>query len=167
MTIEPLEFDVDGLYILVRDLGDTYRFHWGLYLATKPCTGDLFHAVNTVNKNSWAYEVRQDINLIDWRFLAAVKVGMIETELHDALRSRLQEIPMGYSSRYKEEMSCRVWVKESLFALDNEGFIQLANDYQERRELRMNPEISKALLLADKDLKKVETSIIDDEQSAR
>ncbi|GAD96724.1 hypothetical protein ANI_1_1546064 [Paecilomyces variotii No. 5] len=125
MAIEPLELDIDGLYILVRDLGDTYRFHWGLYLATKASTGDLFHAVNTVNKDSWAYEVRQDINLIDWRFLAAVKVGVIETELHDALRSRLQEIPMTYSPRFKEEMSCRVWIKESLFALDNEGFIQL------------------------------------------
>jgi hypothetical protein len=125
MAIEPLELDVDGLYIIVRDLGDTYRFHWGLYLATRTSTGDLSHAVNTVNKNSWAYEVRRDINLIDWRFLAAVKVGIIETELHDALRSRLREIPMGYSSRFKEDMSCRVWVKEALFALDNEGFIQL------------------------------------------
>lgn len=37
----------------------------------------------------------------------------------------MAQIPIQYSARFREDITCRVWVKEALFALDDEGYIKL------------------------------------------
>ncbi|RAH47538.1 uncharacterized protein BO95DRAFT_461918 [Aspergillus brunneoviolaceus CBS 621.78] len=41
---------------------------------------------------------------------------------------RLAQVPIEYSTRFREAITCRVWLKEALFALDDEGYIKLMKD---------------------------------------
>jgi hypothetical protein len=41
------------------------------------------------------------------------------------LLDRLWQIPIAYSTQFHESITCRVWLKEALFALDDEGYIKL------------------------------------------
>lgn len=65
------------------------------------------------------------------KLLVATKVAAIDPVLRDALRSRLAEVPIEYSARFREDITCRVWLKEALFALDNEGYIKLIQSVDE------------------------------------
>lgn len=60
------------------------------------------------------------------RLLLALKIGALEPVLHKALAGRLALVPLTlFSTRFREQLSCRVWVKEALFALDDEGYVNL------------------------------------------
>ena len=129
MTTEPLNFDQNGLYMLFSDLGDGYRFHWQLYLATSPDFGTIFHLNNPEgNGTTWIFEVKPNSHERDIpNLVLATKIANMEPILYEALKCRLEQLPIEYSSRFRENITCRVWVKEALFALDDEGYIQLLN----------------------------------------
>jgi hypothetical protein len=55
----------------------------------------------------------------------ALKIGVLNPTFHQSLLDRLKEIPIAYSTRFHESITCRVWLKEALFALDDEGYINL------------------------------------------
>ncbi|KAL2863767.1 uncharacterized protein BJX67DRAFT_238771 [Aspergillus lucknowensis] len=59
------------------------------------------------------------------KILVAWKLAVVDPVLHEPFRTRLSEIPIQYSTRFREAMTCRVWIKEELFHLDDEGFIKL------------------------------------------
>lgn len=59
------------------------------------------------------------------RLLVALKIGVLNPILHEPLLDRLKEIPIAYSTRFHESITCRVWLKEALFALDDEGYTKL------------------------------------------
>lgn len=126
MNSSDLNFDADGFYILLFDLGDSYRFHWGLYLAKSPDEGIIFQVINEGNTTTWIYDSKS-INPVhhSQRLILALKVAVIEPILHDALGDRLAQIPIEYSARFREDITCRVWVKEALFALDEGGYLNL------------------------------------------
>ncbi|KKZ68517.1 hypothetical protein EMCG_05801 [[Emmonsia] crescens] len=129
MDPHPLIFDPDSLYILLSDLGDAYRFHWGILLATTPTSGTIFHLINPdiSNKTLWAYETKcSDMVASSARLLVGVKIAPLEPVLHAAAGDFLKEIPIADSQRFKENISCRVWVLEALYELDNSGFINLS-----------------------------------------
>ncbi|KAK2762048.1 hypothetical protein FQN54_001054 [Arachnomyces sp. PD_36] len=121
-----LNFDPNGLYIVLSDIGAIDRFHWGLYLATSEDIGVIFHLTNPPNSSEWIYEtrttsnMRQSVNL-----LVATKIAVIDPVLGGIMPDRLAQIPIQYSARFREDITCRVWLKEALFALDEEGFIKL------------------------------------------
>lgn len=128
MSAEPLPLDENGLYILLFDLGDGYRFHWQLYLATSTESGTIFHLTNPGANDTWLFEAKPGT---DERFspdlVLATKMAVMEPVLHEALQSRLASVPSGYSVRFRENITRRVWVKEALYALDDEGYITLTN----------------------------------------
>lgn len=125
-SIMALEFETNGLYLLLSQRGDTYTFHWGLYLAKTPKEGEIFHLINPKNSAAWRYEHKLSANLgSSNRLVLALKVAVMELALHDALRARLSQIPIQDSTRFRERITCRVWIKEALFALDDEGYIKL------------------------------------------
>ena len=67
------------------------------------------------------------VRLLRLKAVAAIDEAKILRQakpLHDALAKRLTEIPVQPSSRYGP-ITCRVWVKEALEELDNEGYIKL------------------------------------------
>ncbi|PGH34074.1 hypothetical protein GX50_03130 [[Emmonsia] crescens] len=98
MDPHPLIFDPDSLYILLSGLGDAYRFYWGLLLRQG-------------SQLSQAFGCRQDRTLR----ARAPRCG----------GGYLKKIPIAHSQRFKEDISCRVWVLEASYELDNSGFIKL------------------------------------------
>jgi hypothetical protein len=127
MAVSHLNFETNYIYILLSDRGDSYRFHWALYLAKSNTDGVIFHLHNPVNSTTWAYESQPSSDIPDPdRLLLALEVGgVLEPLLHDSLGDRLAQIPIEYSTRFRENITCRVWIKEALFALNNEGYIKL------------------------------------------
>ncbi|KAI2864958.1 hypothetical protein CBS147321_7116 [Aspergillus niger] len=121
-----LQLEPNGLYLLLADRESSSTFHWGLYLAKSPTDGTIFNLINFPNPNVYSYEVKSDQKVItSRRYLLALKVGDLHPALHGPLETRLSQIPIQYSTRFHEAMTCRVWVKEALFALDDEGYIKL------------------------------------------
>ncbi|KAF7163166.1 hypothetical protein CNMCM5623_008236 [Aspergillus felis] len=122
-----ITFDVNGLYILLSDRGDKgYTFHWGLYLHQAEDSGYLYHLINETDSSSWRFDPGPSKNMMNsQRLLVALKIGVLEPTLHQALLDRLWQIPIAYSTRFHESITCRVWLKEALFALDDEGYIKL------------------------------------------
>lgn len=135
-AVTPLLFEPNALYILLLDRGDTYLFHWELYLATTALEGVAFHITNDAGPTAWQYErvVTNEMPQLR-RLILALKIGSLAPVLHNALSERLAAVPLSlYSVRFREQLSCRVWVKEALFSLDDEGYVSLGravNDIEE------------------------------------
>ncbi|KAJ5420904.1 hypothetical protein N7465_003423 [Penicillium sp. CMV-2018d] len=121
-------FEVNGLYILLSDRGDkSYAFHWGLYLHQATSLGFIYHLVNTVNSTTWRFEPKPSQNVADSQaLLVALRIGVLDSSLHQHFLDRLYQIPIADSVRFRERITCRVWLKEALFALDDEGYIKLS-----------------------------------------
>ncbi|PGH29901.1 hypothetical protein GX50_07343 [[Emmonsia] crescens] len=146
---DPLSLEPNALYILLFDRGEAYRFHWALFLTTAhPTTttttegegkeeetaapnppGTLFELTNPnpSNDNLWTYNTTILTTLINKHNpLCALKISTIEPLLHEPFQALLGTIPIiPYSQRFGEETTCRVWLKEALYELDQGGFIQL------------------------------------------
>ncbi|KAJ5789757.1 uncharacterized protein N7518_006768 [Penicillium psychrosexuale] len=126
----PFEFEVNGLYILLSDRGnDVYTYHWGLYLHQATSSGFVYHLVNTANTANptiWRFESKPSDDVMNSkRLLVALKIGVLDSSLHQHLLSRLYRIPIADSVRFREKITCRVWLKEALYVLDDEGYIKL------------------------------------------
>lgn len=65
------------------------------------------------------------------RLIVAIKIGIIEPGLHQTLLDRLEQILIAYSTRFHESITCLVWLKEAIFSLDDEGYIQLTQTVDE------------------------------------
>ncbi|KAL3472022.1 hypothetical protein BJX99DRAFT_236412 [Aspergillus californicus] len=121
-----MRFETNGLYLLLSDRGDISKFHWGLYLATSPLGGQIGHLVNRAGMVDWQYESTTSQNdATPNKLLLALKLADLDPALHDALMARMSQIPIQYSTRFRESMTCRVWIKEALYELDDEGYIEL------------------------------------------
>lgn len=129
MSAEPLTLNENGLYILLFDLGGGYRFNWQLYLATSTESGTIFHLINPGHSDaSWQFEAKpSNDERRSPSLVLATQIALLDPILHQALQSRLSSISMTYSVRFRENISRRVWVKEALYTLDNEGYITLTN----------------------------------------
>ncbi|CAI7591950.1 unnamed protein product [Penicillium glandicola] len=112
-----LTFEVNGLYILLSDRDDkSYTFHWRLYLHQSTTSGSIYHLLNDVDPTIWRFEHLSDQTVsYDKALLGALKIGVLDPILH----VHLLEL------RFRERITCRVWLKEALFALDDEGYIML------------------------------------------
>ncbi|KAJ5385275.1 hypothetical protein N7517_003186 [Penicillium concentricum] len=139
----PLSLEPNTLYILLLDLGGSCLFEWKLYLTSTPTTGRTFHITNETGPIAWQYKTEVVYSIAsDMRVGLALKIGVIGPVMHTALRTRLALVPLAlYSGRFREGLCCRVWVKEALFALDDEGYIGLVQSVvdieQEARQLGM------------------------------
>lgn len=93
--------------------------------------GTIFHLLSDPNDNtSWTYSVLPNtpISSLERPFLVAMKIGDIDPVLHEALAERLAQIVEDhqyYSVRFREGMTSRVWIKEAVWALNEEGYINL------------------------------------------
>lgn len=136
MSSTPLVFEPNALYILLLDRGDTYLFHWQLYLTTSALEGTTFHITNGATPTAWQYESSPTKEIPQLRrLLLALKISALEPVLHRALAERLALVPLTlFSTRFREHLSCRVWVKEALFALDDEGYVNLGKSVRDIEE---------------------------------
>lgn len=95
--------------------------------STRPRLQATFiNLINEYDSTNWRFDPQPSQESIDsQRLLMALKIGVLEHTLHQALLHRLWQIPIAYSTRFHESITCRVWLKEALFALDGEGYIKL------------------------------------------
>ncbi|CAG8023499.1 unnamed protein product [Penicillium olsonii] len=123
------DFEIDGLYVLLSDRGDkSFTFHWGLYLHQSIDSGYIYDLLSDAGSTNWRFDPRPSENVIgSRRVLVALKIGALDSTMHQSLLHRLEQIPLAYSTRFNENITCRVWVKEALFALDNEGYIGITS----------------------------------------
>ncbi|KAJ5736720.1 uncharacterized protein N7483_001845 [Penicillium malachiteum] len=135
-AVTPLVFEQNAIYIALLDRGDTYLFHWELYLATSATEGVIFHATDDAQPGVWEYKRAPTNEMPELRRLVlALKIGSVEPVLHNALSERLATVPMTrFSPRFGEQLSCRVWLKEALFVLDDEGYVNLGKGPAEIEE---------------------------------
>ncbi|OGM39332.1 hypothetical protein ABOM_012052 [Aspergillus bombycis] len=123
------------LYILLQSRSTPSTFHWSLYTTNThgPLTWGMKHdLIEKAHRRLWTYN-SAPANLLESQSrpaIAAVKVDVIDDVemMRGALEECLGNVPRtAYSSRFREEMSCRVWVKEALWGLDQGGFIDLGD----------------------------------------
>lgn len=126
MPSDPITFETNGFYLLLSDIGAARQFHWGLYLAKGPSNGTTFHLIKGPHTgNKWQYQSKTTTNVPNSvNLLVAIKIAVMDPSLHEALANRLAEVPVTASSRYGP-ITCRVWVKEALHELDDEGYIAI------------------------------------------
>jgi hypothetical protein len=129
MSTGSILFKRYGLYILLSDIGYTNRFHWAFFMSTDENHGTIFHLTNGQDINwrdTWIYETKtiNQVPAFD-NLLLALQVAEIPPELHQALAKRLAKVPIHGNS------TCRVWLKEALVILDEEGYIKLIRTVQE------------------------------------
>lgn len=131
--VPPLHFEPNGLYLCLLDRGDLYNFHWELFLASTPAAGIVCHITNDKRLEQWEYETLSTSEMPSLRrLLVGLKIGTVAPMMHRPLCNRLSEIPLDpVSIRYMESISCRVWTKEALFTLDDEGYVILATSVPE------------------------------------
>lgn len=121
MPSNPISFEANGLYIFLTDIGAERQFHWGFYLAKGPKNGVIFHMINSVRTgDKWEYQAKSS-NTVPYSkmLLLALNIAVIEPELHDALAQRLPAVSSDGA------ITCRVWLRNALQELDDEGFIKL------------------------------------------
>ncbi|KAJ5319322.1 uncharacterized protein N7506_012026 [Penicillium brevicompactum] len=126
----------NSIYIVLFDRGEkAYTFHWALYLHQAANSGFKYHLVNTTNSTSWKFDPHaiEDVDN-DGSILAALEIGCLEPMMHPHLLHRLEEISILDSKRFRERITCRVWLKEAIYALDDEGYISLSRTVDEIEE---------------------------------
>ena len=129
MCIQPLTLETNGVYILLSDRGESsYSFHWAIYLAKSETDGIIFHIINPTGSTDWQYVTETTSEVPESsRVVLGLQMGVLEPEFHDMFAERIAQVPIiGYSARFHEAVSCRVWVKEALYLLDDEGFLKLS-----------------------------------------
>lgn len=119
--MKPLEFETDGLYIIVTDIGYEALYHWGLYLAQGRDHGQIFHMINGPRSGGqWEYQMKpSEHDPYVASLLVALKIGVIEPVLQQALADALAEVPVD------APVTCRVWLQRALDELHQRGFVWL------------------------------------------
>ncbi|CAG8092148.1 unnamed protein product [Penicillium salamii] len=127
------DFEINALYALLIDRGEgTYTFHWRLYLHQSAQSGYIYHLINDGDSTGWRFDPQPNQNVMNSEgLLVALKIDVLSPGLHQPMLDRLAQIPIGYSTRFHENITCRVWLKEALFLLDEEGFINLTRSVKD------------------------------------
>ncbi|OJJ95221.1 hypothetical protein ASPACDRAFT_47967 [Aspergillus aculeatus ATCC 16872] len=122
----PLNHKPNTLSLHLLDRGSPFTFHWTLYLTSSPPHGQTFHLINAPGSDLWTFDSQPTEDITHGgRLLVALELGEIEPALHAAMAERLAQVSVGYSTNFREAMTCRIWVKEALFALEEEGYLCL------------------------------------------
>ncbi|OQE36884.1 hypothetical protein PENCOP_c011G06340 [Penicillium coprophilum] len=102
------------------------------YLHQSPTPVSIYHLLNDIDPTIWRFEHLPNQNIVyDPSLFGALKIGELDPTVHAAFLERLQQIPVVDSVRFRERVTCRVWLKEALFALDDEGYIVLTRSVED------------------------------------
>ncbi|EGX89805.1 hypothetical protein CCM_08058 [Cordyceps militaris CM01] len=133
--IPPLHLDVNALYVVLSTQSAGNACHWVLYLHISPRRGWAFHITNLASPH-WEYRCDEacDDMAASQTVVAAVKVAAdLVPEMHDALRARLGRdarpvVRLEDTPRFGR-LTCRTWLLQALYELDNEGYISVLPGY--------------------------------------
>ncbi|OAA57276.1 Beta-lactamase/transpeptidase-like protein [Cordyceps fumosorosea ARSEF 2679] len=136
--IQQLHLDANALYVILSNQSANNVCHWVLYLHISARLGWAFHISNLgVVPGTWEYRCDESCDMTySPTAVAAVKVaGDMVPEMHDALRRRIglhggrpPVVRLEDTPRFGQ-LSCRTWVLQALYELDNEGYISVLPGY--------------------------------------
>ncbi|TGO53507.1 hypothetical protein BCON_0122g00240 [Botryotinia convoluta] len=120
-TLQNLQFDVNGLYILLSNPMERFTYHWGLYLCTRPGAGRIYH-VSNAETGIWRILPIKD----NYTLMYAMKIAVIDDYTQQALEDRISQVPV--EDNQFGTLTCRTWVLEALWILNEEGHIKFTNE---------------------------------------
>ncbi|KAL2885368.1 FAD binding domain family protein [Ceratocystis lukuohia] len=125
-------FDPQTLYLLVSTTSHkpSCPHHWSLLISRSTSEGDLLEPTEADNKR-WAFSSTQksaaqmQTMATDGTLLLATKLADVEEMLHPSLCSRVGRVPITKTNSHGDSFSSRLWCKQVLGELENEGYIDL------------------------------------------
>ncbi|EPE09068.1 hypothetical protein F503_06844 [Ophiostoma piceae UAMH 11346] len=118
--------EIKTLYITLDSRPEAGTYHWGLIITDANDEPVLHHASNT--NGPWSYQRRLDNPDESMTLVAIVRIAKVKSvsEAEQVIQSISAS---GYpSQRTSEAFTCRIWVKDVLVALEENGVIVLPND---------------------------------------
>lgn len=129
-----LHLDVNALYIILSTQGAvSSACHWALYLHIGPRLGWVFHITN-LGRVSWEYRFDEATDMAcSASAVSAVKIADMAPEMHEALRRRIgldgrPAVQLQDTEQFGP-LTCRTWLLQALYELDNEGYISVLPGY--------------------------------------
>ncbi|KAJ4249765.1 hypothetical protein NW762_012107 [Fusarium torreyae] len=118
--------DSTSIYISLKSRPTPGEYHWGLILTDSNSKPVLHHATNI--KGPWAYETLHDDAASPMSLIALMKVGNIEN--YSLAEEIVQKVPADGSPSWRtgESFTCRIWVKDALVELHENGLTRLPVD---------------------------------------
>ncbi|CAG8930229.1 unnamed protein product [Penicillium salamii] len=121
------DFEINALYTLLTDRGKgAFAFHWRLYLHLSAQCGYIYHLINEDNSTGWRFDPQPSRNFMNSEgLLVALEIDVLSPGSYQLMLDCVGQVRIVYSTRFHENITCRAWLKEALFLLDEEGFINL------------------------------------------
>ncbi|PYH95641.1 hypothetical protein BO71DRAFT_199916 [Aspergillus ellipticus CBS 707.79] len=111
-------------------------FRWGIFIPTATPIGQVWHATN--REGGWKLDPKTSPNVpFSLSLLLAKKIGAVNQSNWQTCVDILDGIPADGrpSPNTGEVFSCRVWVKDAIIALQNNGIITLGKALSELEDI--------------------------------
>lgn len=131
-----LQLDVNALYIILSTQSTSNVWHWVLYLHISESLGWVFHITN-LGSVTWEYHCHESTDMAcSSTAISVVKVADMAPEMHEALQRRIgldgrPVVRLEDTDRFGR-LSCRTWLLQVLYELDDEGYISVRPGYSIR-----------------------------------
>ncbi|EGX94378.1 hypothetical protein CCM_02649 [Cordyceps militaris CM01] len=163
-TTRRINFDIDSLYVILSEQSQPNSWHWGIYLHVDEAGGWIFHIRNSAHEPWYFEHKRSETIMTSKTIMVALRVAIIRPkDMHGALQSFIgttqSRIGMADPNQFGR-LTCRTWVMQALYQLDQSGYISIMPGYtvqdiefEADRSAELNSEIrTKRGQLTDKEL---------------
>ncbi|KAK2871592.1 hypothetical protein FQN49_003024 [Arthroderma sp. PD_2] len=123
------QYENYSIYVILSTRGANPGFHWGIFVPTDTPTGQVWHATN--REGGWKLEQRPSSNVpFSMSLVLAYKIGSVNDSNWQTCKDVLSGVAAGPhpSPNTGEAFSCRVWAKDAIIALRDNGIIVLEED---------------------------------------
>ncbi|PLB48317.1 hypothetical protein P170DRAFT_437985 [Aspergillus steynii IBT 23096] len=130
------QYEDYSIYIMLKSRGALPGFHWGLFIPTSSPAGELWHATNETG--GWVVTPTSTNEIpFSMALVLAYKIGSISPSGLGAVKNILDNVPynISHSPNTNEPFSCRIWVKDALVQLRENGFMLLRDVSEIEEEL--------------------------------
>lgn len=120
------QYENSSMYINLSLRGANPGFHWAIFVPTNTPSGYIWHAVNRTG--GWELEAKESKDVpTSLDLCLSLKFGTVNSSNWNLVQDTLNANPADGqpSSNTNEQFTCRVWVKDALYALQNAGIIHL------------------------------------------
>ncbi len=137
LTPREIKFERDGLYVVLSEQSQPGAWHWGLYLHTTKTGGWIFHIRNYRNDPTWFFEHKRSESIVfSFNIVVALRIAIITPEeMHGELQNFIGTTESGISMADPNQfgqLTCRTWVLQALYQLDQGGHISIIPGYTVR-----------------------------------
>ncbi|OAL54479.1 hypothetical protein IQ07DRAFT_583769 [Pyrenochaeta sp. DS3sAY3a] len=124
-----------SIYISLNLRGALPGFHWLIYMPKHASTGNIWHATNRTG--GWHLEAKSISDVHEpMSFCLAYKIGSIEPKDWSKVNEILLNVDASgdLSPDSSEKFSCRIWAKNAMVRLQQEGFVEGDKSVEEIEE---------------------------------